>query len=94
MTLLEIKKSVAAGRLEISAERTVEARSEFQQRRLTKAVKQALIYLQNDFSVEEMAKLLEVTKQRAQQVLKLGVNYMQQHGWLHPPGKRKNPGPG
>ncbi len=91
MTLLECKKAVSAGRLAVSAQRTISAKTDFQKRRLTKAVDQAVIYLHNDFSVEEMAKLLDVTKQRAQQILKLGINHMQQAGWLRPVGKRQKP---
>ena len=87
MTLFQIKKAFRSGRMVLSEAIHVEAKSDFQKRRIEQAIEFCLMYLGNEFSLPDMGKLMRdkgVTKQRAQQVLKLGMNYMLKSGRLKP----------
>ncbi len=84
MNLRGIRRAVRSGVWVLEPAVTVEARSEFQRRRLTEAVTAARIYLEGEMETEEMGKSLGRTAERAAQIIRLGVNHMRAAGWLHP----------
>ena len=91
MTLIQIKKAFQAGRMVLSEALPVEAKSDFQKRRIEQAIEFCIMYLGNEFSLPEMGKLMGdkgVTKQRAQQVLKLGMDHILKSGRLKPVERR------
>ena len=62
----------------------IKARTKFQRERLTKAVTAARLYLEGGAATSQMAVTLGVTEERIAQMVRLGISYMQQSGWLQP----------
>ena len=62
----------------------VTAKSEFQQKRLEHAVCVARVYLSGTTRIRDLARSLKVTPERAAQVVRLGVHWMERATWLHP----------
>src|SRR5438045_2179813 len=62
----------------------IEARTQFQRERLTKAVTAARLYLGGDVLARQIGGTLGVTEERASQVVRTGISFMQRAGWLRP----------
>lgn len=86
MTLRQLKKGVRAGQWELIEPGEIKALTPFQKRRITEAVSSARIYLQEPMTAEQLAKFTGVTRERGAQIIRLGVKYMQEAGWLRPVG--------
>ena len=65
----------------------VVAQSEFQKQRLTAAVTAAQVYLSGT-DVAEMGKGIGRTAERAAQLVRLGLSYMLEAGWLRPADRK------
>lgn len=81
MTLRQTKREVQSGHLAISLGE-VQAPTEAKRRRLTAAVSAARVYLESKMGVVEMSSGLGVTSERVAQVVRLGISYMREQGWL------------
>lgn len=84
MDVRAMRKAVRAGAWTLSQDGEVAARTEFQKGRLTAAVTTARLYLESDYTTEQIGKTLAVTAERAAQVVRTGLNYMLTAGWLRP----------
>lgn len=84
MTVLATKKAVKSGALVIGPERKIEANTLAQLQRVTEAVTMARIYLTDDaMTTGAMGVLIGRTEERAAQIIRLGIKYMQEAGWLY-----------
>lgn len=84
MTLRQIKRALRRGIWTLAPRDPVTAATEFQRKRLTRAVTAARVYLGGPVKLEEMGKTLGITGEGAAQIVRLGVNYMMQTGVLRP----------
>ena len=69
----------------------VQAPTKFQEKRLTEAVTAARLYLTTNITTLAMAESLSVTKERARQIVALGIKHLEDCGSLReaPPSGRK-----
>jgi hypothetical protein len=88
VNLRATKKAIRNGSwvLDDTATWEVVAPSEFQRLRLTEAVSIARIYLEES-NAGEVAEALGRTAERAAQMVRTGIKYMVQVGWLRPAGR-------
>ena len=84
MTLRQTWRAVNRGEWVLAPDGEIKAPSKFQKDRITKAVTAARVYLEGTIKAKEIAKTLQVTDERAAQVLRLGVKTMREMGWLRP----------
>jgi hypothetical protein len=66
----------------------VSARTPFQARRLIQAVTAAQLYLSGT-DQKSIASTLQLSEERARQIIKLGIDYMMREGWLKPPASQE-----
>jgi hypothetical protein len=83
MNLRHYRSAIADGTW-VLAPGEVAARTRFQQKRLTAAVTVARVYLNGEFDTSQIAGTLGVTPERAAQMVRLGISYMREAGWLRP----------
>jgi hypothetical protein len=69
----------------------IDAASEFQRKRLTKAVTAARVYLRGGILAKPMGQALGVTEERASQIVRLGIQYLLEAGWLRPAAAASSP---
>jgi hypothetical protein len=69
----------------------VEAASAFQKKRLTEAIGMARMYLEGSLPVVVLAGSIGVTEERTAQIIRLGLKYSEEAGWLRPAGKERTP---
>ena len=84
MNMRNLRRAVVGKELSIVPTGPVEADTEFQARRLTYAVAVARLYLKGEADAGRIAKALGRTTERALQIIRSGVNYMESAGWLVP----------
>lgn len=84
MTLRQTWRAVHSGDWVLEPEGEIKAPSKFQKERILKAVTAARVYLSGNIKAKQMAKTLEVTDERAAQVLRLGIKTLRDLGWLRP----------
>lgn len=82
MHLRGMRRALRSGDWVLVPEGKVTGGTEFQKTRLTEAVSAARIYLEGNGKVGDLAKTFGVTPERAAQVVRLGVKWMVQAGWL------------
>lgn len=83
MNLRQTRRALRTGALVLEQNGEIKAKSEFQRKRLTEALSMAKIYLEGT-TVVELGEALGVTSERVAQVVRLGINYMTEAGWLRP----------
>lgn len=88
VNIRKIRREVLQGQLVLTVG-IVEARSEFQRRRLRQAVAAVQLYLEGG-NTRDIATILDKTVERTAQVIKLGIGYMESAGWLKPPAISPN----
>ena len=62
----------------------VEAKTKFQVKKLTEAVSLSRMYLSGTMTAGELGHSLGVTSERVSQIVRLGIIYMREAGWLFP----------
>lgn len=83
MILRTIKRGLKEGTWKLRKDPLkVEAKSKFQVKKIEAETAIAKAYLTEDVTSSEIAKMLGVTRQRAQQVIWEGVKYFMAQGWL------------
>lgn len=88
-----MKRALREGSWAIVPGVPISAPTEFQRQRLTEAVSAARLYLEGPLKTEEMATGLGRTPERAAQLVRLGIETMQQAGWLKPAGNPSGQAP-
>jgi hypothetical protein len=79
-----MRENVRSGAWVLGPAREIKASSEFQRKRLAMAVTMARIYLRSERTSAQLAIHLDVTQERAAQIIRLGIEVMRREGWLAP----------
>lgn len=84
MNLRQTKRALRGRELALDPTGPIQAATEFQRKRITEAVTAARLYLEGDVETKAMAQTRACTRQRAEQLVRLGVKWMKDSGWLRP----------
>lgn len=92
VTLRKLKRFVREGDMVLEAPLEIRAATQVQRRRLTQATTAARIYLGDlVMKTDDLARTLGVTDERAAQIVRLGIRYLQESGQLHPMSQASTP---
>lgn len=85
MTVRATKKAVRSGKWVLGPAKEIVAKSPLRQQQLTEAVTMARIYLTDgSMTTGAMGAIIGRTEERASQIIRLGIKYMRESGWLYP----------
>ena len=84
MTIRQVKSGLKAKTLLWAPKQTVRARTEFQKKRIRRAIAECRLYLLKGFTTNQLALLRGRSRQAEEQVLKVGVQYLLAARWIRP----------